>query len=262
MHLLTTFQPMYISPGNHDVEGDLETGAMYQAYETRFHMPRIQKAIIGRVTKPQDIDLNRMYRLPYDHGNSYYSYNSGMVHNIVLNSFANFEPGSNQYTWLARELASVNRRLFPWLMVSVHCPIYNTFSKHRHDPQPIAMKKYLEPLFVQYRVNFVVSGHIHAYFRSKNVAYDKPTPTGPIHIVLGNGGREANAPFYNEVAEDWVAVRDNTTYGYGTIKFLNRTTALYEWIQTGSNYLDGGTKSRNEAFNLTDIVSVQNQYYL
>jgi hypothetical protein len=125
------------------------------------------------------------------------------------------------------------------------------------------MKKYLEPLFIKHRVNFVVSGHIHAYFRSKNVANDIPNSTGPIHIVLGNGGREVNAPFYNEQAEDWVAVRDHTTYGYGTIDFLNRTTALYEWIQTGKNDLDGGDlESTRNYFNLTDIVMVENQYYL
>jgi len=256
-------KPMYIVSGNHDVEGVLATGVMYQAYENRFRMPRIQKAIIGKVTKPQDIDLNKMYRLPYDYGNSFYSYTTGMLHNIVLNSFADFEPESNQYRWLLTELESIDRHQIPWVMISVHCPIYNTFSTHRHDPQPLQMKKYLEPLFVKYHVNFVLSGHMHAYSRSKNVANDSLTSTGPMHIVLGNGGRQLNAPFQSEIPEEWVALRDHTTYGFGTIQVLNKTSALYEWVQSGrTNAASPGMNFDDAPENMTDLVYVENQYFV
>lgn len=104
--------------GNHDAEGDLDTGLMYQAFENRFRMPQVEKAIIGKVTKKQDVDLNKMYQLPYDFGNSFYSYSNGMTHNIVLNAFADFEPGSNQYNWLVQDL-KVNRSIYPWVLVLV-----------------------------------------------------------------------------------------------------------------------------------------------
>ena len=255
---------MYIVSGNHDVEGDLLTGTMYQAFENRFRMPRIQKPVIGRVTIPQDVDLNKMYRLHYDYGNSFYSYTNGMLHNIVLNSFADFETGSNQYRWLLVHLASIDRQETPWVMVSIHCPFYNTFSTHQNDPQPVQMKKHLEPLLVKYRVNFVVSGHVHAYSRSKPVANNLLTPTGPIHIVLGNGGRQANAPFHNQVPEEWVTLRDHTTYGYGTIQVLNKTSALYEWVQAGRNEETDGVERNflNPPKNMTDFGYVENQYFL
>lgn len=282
------FKPLYIVSGNHDVEGDLDTGLLYQAFETRFRMPHVKPPVIGRVTKEQDIDLNRMYQLPYDFGNSFYSYENGLVHNIVLNSFADFEPGSNQYKWIVHDLENVNRDVHPWILVlvrdehatcccsihepltnrcitflqQVHCPIYNTFAKHRTDPQPVMMKRYLEPLFIKHKVNFVVSGHVHAYFRSKKVSNDALDKKGPMYIVVGNGGRQANAPFYNIVAEDWVAKRDHTTYGYGTIEFLSPEIAMYEWVQTGHN----GPNDSGENFpyvpnNMTDIVYVNNQLY-
>lgn len=113
------FKPLYIVSGNHDVEGDLDTGLLYQAFETRFRMPHVKPPVIGRVTKEQDIDLNRMYQLPYDFGNSFYSYENGLVHNIVLNSFADFEPGSNQYKWIVHDLENVNRDVHPWILVLV-----------------------------------------------------------------------------------------------------------------------------------------------
>lgn len=255
-------KPTYIVSGNHDVEGVLATGVMYQAYENRFRMPRIQEAIIGKVTKQQDIDLNQMYRLPYDYGNSFYSYTTGMLQNIVLNAFADFEPESNQYRWLLTELESVDRHQTPWVMISVHCPIYNTFSTHQHDLQPLQMKKYLEPLFVKYHVNFVVSGHMHAYSRSKNVANDSLASTGPMHIVLGNGGRQLNAPFQSEVPEEWVAIRDHTTYGFGTIQVLNKTSALYEWVQSGRTDASSKHYFNDAPDNMTDLVYVENQYFL
>jgi hypothetical protein len=82
-------------------------------------MPQIQDAIVGKVTKKRDVDLNNMYQLPYDFGNSFYSYSNGMVHSIVLNSFADFEPGSNQYNWLVDEIQKVDRKIYPWLIVLV-----------------------------------------------------------------------------------------------------------------------------------------------
>lgn len=226
-------------------------------------MPQVQSAILGSVTKKQDVDLNKMYQLPYDFGNSFYAYTRGMVHTIVLNSFADFEPNSKQYSWLLKELQGIDRKKTPWLVISFHCPIYNTFSLHSKDPQPINMKLYLEPLFVKYRVSFILSGHIHAYSRSHPVAYGKVNPIGPIHIVLGNGGRQTNAPFRSDVPEEWVTIRDHTTYGYGLLKFINSTVARYEWIQTGHNRPDEkGKNFLNVPENMTDMVYVKNQIYL
>ena len=201
---------LYIVAGNHDAEGDLETGDLFTAFENRFLMPQLAPAVIGRVSKPRDIDLNLMYQLPYDYGNSYYSFVHGSSYNIVLNSFADFEPGSRQYTWLVDELnRKVNRSVTPWVTIMIHCPLYNTFSFHQGDPQPINARRYLEPLFVQHRVNFVLSGHLHAYMRSKPVIDGAVDRRGPVHIIIGMSGRQANAPYMNADPEEWVAVRDH-----------------------------------------------------
>lgn len=181
-----------------------------------------------------------------------------------MNAFADFEPGSKQFQWLQNELRThVSRDVTPWLTVTVHCPLYSTFSQHHNDPQLVNLKKYLEPLFVKYKVNFVLSGHLHAYMRTTNVAFNKIHKDGPIHLVLGNGGRQANAPFLNPDPEEWVGMRDHTTYGYGFIEFLNFTTARYEWIQTGHNKpCDRGKNFLDASENLTDSMYFQNIYFL
>ena len=118
---------------------------MFTSYETRFLMPQITKAEIGRATSKSDFDLNKMYKLKYDFGNSYYSFIYGPTHNIVLNAFADFEPTSKQYQWLVHELKSVNRESSPWLTITIHCPMYSTFLQHHNDPQPVNIKLFLEP---------------------------------------------------------------------------------------------------------------------
>ena len=235
---------------------------MFTSYETRFLMPQIARAEIGKATSKSDYDLNQMYQLKYDYGNSYYSFTYGPSHNIVLNAFADFEPDSIQYQWLVQELNNVNRELSPWVTVTVHCPMYSTFKQHHNDPQLVNLKKFLEPLFVMYKVNFVLSGHLHAYMRTKPVAFGEVTEDGPIHIVLGNGGRQANAPYLNPEPEEWVAVRDHTTYGWGSIEYLNMTTARYEWIQSGHNQRgDRGNNFFDAPKNLSDVAFIRNQFF-
>jgi len=248
-------KPLYTAVGNHDVESNAETGEMFTSYENRFLMPQLGKAQIGRATMKSDFDLNKMYKLQYDYGNSYYSFSYGPSHNIVLNAFADFTPSSRQYKWLVSELRDINRGSSPWLTITVHCPMYNTFLQHSNDPQPVNLKLFLEPLFVKYKVNFIFSGHLHAYMRTKQVAFDVVTEGGPIHLIVGDSGRQANAPFLKDEPEEWVHIRDHRTYGWSSIEFLNATTAKYEWVQTGHN------KESETPNNVSDVAFIYNQYY-
>ena len=128
------------------------------------------------------------------------------------------------------ELSSVDRTITPWLLVTLHVPIYNTFAFHHRDPQIVAAKEHIEPLLVLYQVNMVFTGHIHAYQRTTNVAMDKVDPSGPIHITVGAGGRQCDAPFRNATAEEWIVTRDASYYGYGLFNIYNKTHAEWRWI--------------------------------
>ena len=99
---------------------------------------------------------------------------------------------------------------------------------------------------------------------------DKLDKKGPIHIILGNGGRQANTPYYNKDPEEWIAVRDHTTYGYGTLEFVNVTHARYEWVQTDANDIstdkvkvaDENSVTRAKDRGVKDKLYVKNQLYL
>ena len=72
-----------------------------------------------------------------------------------------------QYKWLANELLKVNRTETPWLIVLIHCPIYNSYIHHYMEGE--TMRVMYEAWFVEYKIDVVFAGHVHAYERSVSV---------------------------------------------------------------------------------------------
>lgn len=121
--------PLQVCPGNHDIDRSMDvnhTLEIFTAYEHRFHMPRVRPAVRGLYDGEINWD-HYHYPLPYDYGNSFYSWTYGGVHNIMLNAYTRMEPDSPQYQWLVDDFAKINRETTPWVIVTVHVPIYNTY---------------------------------------------------------------------------------------------------------------------------------------
>ena len=262
---------MQICPGNHDIDKYETSNEIFLAYEYRFRMPQVEPAQLGVYDGPLGkLNMDQPpYPLPYEYGNSYYSWKYGGVHFIMVNAYASMEQGSKQQRFIKKELQSVKRDITPWVIVVIHTPIYNTFGLHRADPQIVAAKENLEPLFVQYKVNLIFAGHIHAYSRTYAVAMDQLNDTGPIHITVGAGGRKCEAPFAERIPEKWIAIRDATMYGFGMLRIHNATTAEWDWIQTSPtdddrhyNQLKGFPEEKLAAGPSNDHVYLTNQYYL
>lgn len=69
-----------------------------------------------------------------------------------------------QYNWLEQEFSKVNRSETPWLIVLLHSPWYNSNNYHYMEGE--TMRVMFESWFVQYKVDIVFAGHVHAYERS------------------------------------------------------------------------------------------------
>jgi len=226
MEEIARSSPVMPSPGNHERETDVETGSIFDAYENRFLCPQVSEAI--RI--PQNPEESSTYVGTYDYGNSFYSFSAGLGLFIFLNPYTSAEEGSPQYNFLKETLESVDRNISPWIFVSMHCPFYNTFDRHVDESQTIQMKSSLEPLFVEYQVNIVFSGHTHGYSRSYPVAFDEvdQEELSPIYINIGDGGRKSEAELYQSmIPESWVEVRDGFSVSHGSIEFLNSTHILW-----------------------------------
>jgi hypothetical protein len=252
-----------------DIDKQEHNGLIFQAYETRFRMPQVYPPELGIFEGPHGmLNLDAPpYPLPYEWGNAYYSFDYGPAKHIVISAYSSMEPGSKQYAWVVSELQNVNRDITPWVLVTLHTPLYSTFDKHHHDLQIVAARQHMEPLFVKNYVNVIFTGHIHAYQRSHNVAMDVLDETGPLHITVGAGGRNCDAPFMSEEPEHWVAHRDASHYGYGKFEIFNSTHAQWQWIRlTAADQHDYNEVTGAKDVHLPhldhDTEMVQNQYFL
>jgi len=259
--------PLQVIPGNHDIElMPNKGGQVFLAYESRFLMPQVKPAETTMYPNVTEFNMaNVPYPIGHDYGNSFYSFTYGPAYIIVLNSYASVDPGSKQYEWLVKELEGVDRTVTPWLLCMIHCPLYNTFHHHYRDIQLVKGREYLEPLFYSYRVNGVFSGHVHAYQRTRNVYKDKVDRLGPMHVIVGEGGKTINTEARSVQPEEWIAVRDETAYGYGQLILHNKTTAEWRWIHTKvgeQNYNWFLDSNKTEPAVETDVIFLENQLYL
>lgn len=245
MEPLLRSTPIEVAPGNHEIECDNRTLETFQHYEHLFsNANRLGPAQIQPVDKDYRKTLwNQSCSAPstflghYDYGNAFYAFQHGLAQIIVLNSYTGSGPESVQYQWLESVLQGIDRSVTPWVIVGFHCPIYTTFLGHENEPQSQNMKKSMEPLFVEYGVNVIVSGHDHAYSRSHPLAFDKvDNDKGVIYLTVGAGGnREQHTRAYlHPEPEEWVAKRDHFEYGYGNLYMENATHAHYNWVRDGT----------------------------
>jgi len=66
--------------------------------------------------------------------------------------------------WLKEELKRVEREKTPWLIVLMHVPLYNSNGAHYMEGE--SMRSVFESWFIEYKVDVIFAGHVHAYERS------------------------------------------------------------------------------------------------
>jgi hypothetical protein len=244
MEPLLTQTPLHVAVGNHEIECDKVTHMPFVQYEHYFRNPNRMEPVDIQPLTPAYIDTLEsqscsapsVFHGDYSYGNSFYAFQHGLVMMVVLNSYTRSHADSVQYKWLEQEFQKVNRSITPWLVVSFHSPIYNTFKDHVNESEAIEMQLAMEPLFVQHNVNLVVSGHCHAYMRTKPLAFNHVNESGPVYVIVGAGGnREGHASGYqHDTPEEWIAKRDDVEFGYGRLHFANATHVQWSWVRDGT----------------------------
>jgi hypothetical protein len=123
---------------------------------------------------------------------------------LSLNTEETHIEGSSQWNYAKESLRKSIEEMpeIKWRIVMFHKPIY--CSDGGHAPYE-SFRDAMHPLFDQFSVNLVLSGHSHNYERSYPIGYnqakpDKPkinnikrndyfNPLGQIYTVIGTGGR-------------------------------------------------------------------------
>jgi hypothetical protein len=167
----------------------------------------------------------------------WYSYETGLAHVITLCFYCDVSPGSPQYKFVVKDLAALDRSRTPWLVVSMHVPLYSSFSDYMMV-ESAAFRTSLEPLLYAAKADVVFAGHVHAYERTDFVYNGTATCDAPMYITVGDGGNnEGPSCWGNEVLE-WTAFRESS-FGYGIFDIQNETHGMWTWHRNS----DGNTSS-------------------
>lgn len=120
-----------------------------------------------------DLPIQMNYEAFNMNGKEYYRFKKGNVAFYALNS--NYMD-KKQVQWLQDELAKDTSE---WKVAFMHHPPYSSGGKHGSDNQ---LREIVEPIFVKYGVNVVLTGHDHFYERIK-------PQKGIYYFVSGAGGK-------------------------------------------------------------------------
>jgi hypothetical protein len=199
--------PLFPTPGNHEY-----VTSNAQPYLDNFYLPANNSARSER----------------------YYSFDWGPVHFVSLDSNCLSFPTTEctkalEQDWVAKDLAATTR---PWKIVFFHHPLW---SSGEHGSST-AMRRAFAPLFEQYGVDLVLTGHDHNYERSKPMKGDAVAASGTRgipYLVVGSGG--ATLRPFDTSQPSWSVFRDATNVGYldvtvdgGTLtaKFITSSNAV------------------------------------
>ncbi|KAI4356399.1 hypothetical protein L6164_000425 [Bauhinia variegata] len=245
MQNLTLKVPMMVVEGNHEIEE--QAGNMtFAAYSSRFAFPSQECGSFSTL---------------------YYSFNAGGIHFVMLGAYTDYN-FCDQYKWLKRDLASVDRSITPWLIATWHPPWYSSYNAHYREAECMRME--MEELLYSYGVDIVFNGHVHAYERSNRVYNYSLDPCGPVYITVGDGGNRekmainfADEPGYCpdpstadvcttnftfgpaagkfcwDRQPDYSAFRESS-FGHGILEAKNETWALWSWYRNQDSYNEVG----------------------
>jgi hypothetical protein len=175
--------PYHMAPGNHETATDF--------YEYRLRLGAAMPPALGA---------------PSGGGNgTFHSTNVGPLHVVLVSSEVYFsdQPHSSglateQVTWLAADLAAVDRAVTPWVILGLHQPFYCSPNDDNDDCHltASAVRGGLERIIYDGGVDMVFGAHEHSYERNWPVFDSKwnasntgagayVNPPAPVHILSG-----------------------------------------------------------------------------
>ncbi|XP_038690624.1 probable inactive purple acid phosphatase 27 isoform X1 [Tripterygium wilfordii] len=149
------------------------------------------------------------------------------VHLAVISTEHDCKVKSAQYRWLKRNMAKVNRKTTPWLIVIGHRTMYSSTKGGANVNKNFVSA--VEPLLRKYKVDLAIWAHVRNYERTCNVyesqcvalpkkvedegeTYDASNYTAPVHVVVGTGGATLDQ-FSDDDAPSWSLARISK-FGY------------------------------------------------
>ncbi|XP_039002235.1 probable inactive purple acid phosphatase 1 [Hibiscus syriacus] len=152
----------------------------------------------------------------------WYSIEQGSVHFTVISTEHDWTEQSEQYNWMKKDMASVDRSKTPWLIFTGHRPMYSSLGAD------VRFLQVVEPLLLDNKVDLVLFGHVHNYERTCSVynseclamptkdgngidTYDNSNYTAPVQAIVGMAGFSLDK--FSDDAPSW-SLKRISEFGY------------------------------------------------
>jgi len=155
------------------------------------------------------------------------------LHIIALNNYNSLS--GEQLDWLKSDLAEHENCL--WKVVLFHSPPFSSGMEHGSDA---SVRRYWVPVFDNYHVDLVISGHDHDYERTYPINYSiskenyQPSPeNGTVYIVSGGWG----APLYG-VGSNWWTAYSQSVFDFVVVNISDNGALHLQAVGTDGKTFD------------------------
>lgn len=254
-------KPYMASPGNHEAvceEGPDITRVICAEGQRNFtdfnnRFGRTMPTAFPSTSNDTKAVVNANKAKVLAHPPFYFSFEYGMVHVVMFDTETDFdhapdsEHGSQklgpngpfgyqnqQLDFLEVDLASVDRKVTPWLVVAGHRPWYTT-----DDSACKVCQDAFEQVFYKYGVDLVITGHVHNSQRFLPVYNNVADPNGmkdpkaPMYIVAGGAGNiEGLSKIGKKPPFNAFAYADH--FSYAMVKFTDINNLQVDFIRSAT----------------------------
>ncbi|KAI3764735.1 hypothetical protein L2E82_14748 [Cichorium intybus] len=238
---ISSTKPYMIASGNHERDYP-NSGSFYDTRDSG-----------GECGVPAET----MYYVPADNrAKFWYSTDYGMFHFCIADSEHDWREGSEQYAWIEKCLASVDRQKQPWLIFAAHRVLgYSSNSWLANEgafEEPMGRAN-LQKLWQKYKVDIALYGHVHNYERTcpiyqnqcvkSEISHYSGTVNGTIHVVVGGGGSHLSD--FTEINTYWSLYKDRD-WGFVKLTAFNHSLLQLEYKKSRDGLVyDSFTISRD-----------------
>ncbi|XP_071731767.1 nucleotide pyrophosphatase/phosphodiesterase-like [Rutidosis leptorrhynchoides] len=186
------------------------------------------------------VPAENMFFIPAkNRAKSWYSTDHGMFHFCIADSEHDWREGSEQYAWIEKCFAAVDRQQQPWLIFAANRVLgYSSSSQYAMEgsfEEPMGRED-LQKLWQKYKVDIAFYGHVHDYERTCPIYENQCVNTerfnyygtvkGTIHVVVGGGGSVLSS--FSNINPEWSLYKDHD-FGFVKLTAFNHSTLLFEY---------------------------------
>ena len=279
LSIISRSKPYMLSPGNHEADCTEiplqnllcpEGQKNFTDFRNRFTMPFADVSTSSNQTAAMlRQQAKQLAQPPF-----WFSFDSGMVHVTMIDTETDFPnapdaPGGSaslnsgpfgramqQLDFLKADLASVDRRITPWVLVAGHRPWYSVDSTSGGEGCKPCQAAF-EDILYQYGVDLAIFGHVHNSQRYDPIYNGTVDPAGlkdpkaPMYIVAGGAGNIEGLTKVKSQTNAGVPFVYDADYSYGRITFQDKNNLQVQFIRSqDDSVLDTSVlyKSHADAF--------------